>query len=189
MSLSEAVSEVACPVPCSCAYDTLTFPTLNSSVVPRIIIRRLVLIYSSWNGDSRNQRGRRRDLRDRQDVFQSIAAKNWLLRYDDRVARPHGRREHTSGPKAALSSTRDRTVGADNEDLSFVCKLGGASRAGEIPPGIPSRRIGEGIGVVHLPDDQHSPRLLWNRQRVTGAKLDIVERTCKVFMVRAKMYD
>src|SRR5712692_8218390 len=44
LCFSEADSDAAGFVPCSCAYDTLVFPTLNSSVVPRIVIRRLVLI-------------------------------------------------------------------------------------------------------------------------------------------------
>src|SRR6266513_880620 len=45
LSLSEAVSDAEGCAPCSCAYDTLTFPKLNSSVVPKIAIRRIVLIY------------------------------------------------------------------------------------------------------------------------------------------------
>src|SRR6266849_5600304 len=44
LSFVGAVSDAACAVPCPCAYDTLTFPTLTSSVVPRIAIRRLVFI-------------------------------------------------------------------------------------------------------------------------------------------------
>src|SRR5437016_6838365 len=42
LSLSEVVSDAAGSVPCSCAYDTLTFPTPNSSIVPRIAIGRQV---------------------------------------------------------------------------------------------------------------------------------------------------
>src|SRR6267154_3878962 len=44
LSLSEAVSDAAGFAPCSCAYDTLAFPTLNTSVVPRIVIRHHVRI-------------------------------------------------------------------------------------------------------------------------------------------------
>src|SRR5437879_5101547 len=44
LSFAEAVSDAAGLVPCSCAYDTLTFPTPNTSVVPRIAMIRLVLI-------------------------------------------------------------------------------------------------------------------------------------------------
>src|SRR6266576_3512559 len=42
--LSEAVSDATGCVPCSCAYDTLTFPTPNRSVAPRIVIRRFAFI-------------------------------------------------------------------------------------------------------------------------------------------------
>src|SRR5437016_10273299 len=45
LSLSQAVSDGTGFVLCSCAYDTLTFPTPNTSVVPKIAIRRIVLIY------------------------------------------------------------------------------------------------------------------------------------------------
>src|SRR5437762_2727619 len=45
LPLSEAASDAAGCVPCSCADDTLTFPTPNSSVVPRIAIRRFLFIY------------------------------------------------------------------------------------------------------------------------------------------------
>src|SRR5690242_14367376 len=44
LSFSEAVSDTAGPVSCSCADDTLSAPTLNTSVIPRIAIRYLVLI-------------------------------------------------------------------------------------------------------------------------------------------------
>src|SRR6266700_8248882 len=44
LSFAGAVSDAAGFVPCSCADDTLTFPTPNSSVVPRILIRPHVLI-------------------------------------------------------------------------------------------------------------------------------------------------
>src|SRR5216683_7747203 len=40
-----AVSDAAGAVPWSCACNTLTFPSLNSSVVPRIAIRGLLFIY------------------------------------------------------------------------------------------------------------------------------------------------
>src|SRR5713101_9657042 len=45
LSFTGAVSDAAGAVPWSCACDTLTFPTLNSSVVPRIAIRGLLFIY------------------------------------------------------------------------------------------------------------------------------------------------
>src|SRR6266571_8259040 len=44
LSFAGTVSDAAGFVPCSCADDTLTFPTPNSSVVPRIVIRPHVLI-------------------------------------------------------------------------------------------------------------------------------------------------
>src|SRR5712692_6764948 len=44
LSFTGAVSDAACAVPCSCAYDTLTFPTLTSSVVPRIAVRSPLFI-------------------------------------------------------------------------------------------------------------------------------------------------
>src|ERR1700694_2702807 len=44
LSFFEAVSAAVGPVPCSCAYDKLTFPTLKISVVPRIAIRLLFFI-------------------------------------------------------------------------------------------------------------------------------------------------
>src|SRR6266576_7252724 len=45
LSFAGAVSEGVGCVPCSCADVTLTFPTLNSSVVPRIAIRHFLFIY------------------------------------------------------------------------------------------------------------------------------------------------
>src|SRR5439155_23767356 len=45
LSFAGAVSDAVGCVPCSCACDTLTFPTPNSNVVPRIAIRRFLFIY------------------------------------------------------------------------------------------------------------------------------------------------
>src|SRR6266436_4022941 len=45
LSLSEAASDAAGCVSCSCACDTLTFPTPSTSVVPRIAINRFLFIY------------------------------------------------------------------------------------------------------------------------------------------------
>ena len=45
LSFTGAVSEAVGAVPCCCAYDTLTLPTLCSSIVPRNTIRRFALIY------------------------------------------------------------------------------------------------------------------------------------------------
>src|SRR6266571_3777356 len=44
LSFAGTVSDAAGFVPCSCADDTLTFPTPSTSVVPRIAIRLHVLI-------------------------------------------------------------------------------------------------------------------------------------------------
>src|SRR5258708_11963319 len=44
LRFSEAVSDAAGPAPCSCADKTRTSPTLNGSVVPRIVIRCFILI-------------------------------------------------------------------------------------------------------------------------------------------------
>src|SRR6516164_3978231 len=142
----------------------------------------------SWNSNRSNQCGRRGDLRNRQNILQRSAAQNRFLRHNDRVARTHRRREHTSGPKTALFSACHRTIRTNDENRTLVSKLCGTSSTGEIPAGVSTWRVGQGIGVVDLPDNQNSAGLLGNCQRVTSAKLDIVWGALKVFTVWTKMY-
>src|SRR5437667_12061670 len=44
LSFAARVSDAAGSLPCPCAYDTLTFPTPNRSVVPRIAIKRFLFM-------------------------------------------------------------------------------------------------------------------------------------------------
>src|SRR5260370_38569905 len=86
-----------------------------------------------------------------------------------------------------MAAACNGAVRANNEDRSLIRKLSRAARAGEIPTGIPSWRVGKGIRVVHLPDDDHRTRLLGDRQRIAGTKVDIVRGAFEAFAVRAEM--
>src|SRR5207302_1073108 len=143
----------------------------------------------SLNSNRRRQCPCFRDLRNRNNVFPPITAKNWFLRHNDRVSRTYRAREHVSGPETALPPARHGSICADDENRALVRKLCRTSRAREIPTGASSRRVRESIGVVYLADHQHRSRLLGNRQRIVRTKLDVVWRAFKILAVGTNMND
>ena len=112
-----------------------------------------------------------RDLRNRYDIFPAGVADNRPLRNHNGVARSNCRGEYVGGPPPSLMAARNPAVRAHNEDGALVRQSRGAAALREIPTGVLTRHLGNGIGARSRDDP---------REHAAGEEADEPAPECEV---------
>src|SRR5260370_11668078 len=152
-------------------------------------LRHFLLRSALWYSDGCGEGAGLGDLSYGDDVFPSIAAsEHGFFRDHDGVSWLDHGGQCAARPQAAASACYF-SIGAKDEDSALVGELSRASRPREIPSGVLSSRVRNGVRVVHLSNDENEPRLLGHLQHIPSAEFDIVCRAAKILAFRPDMHN